>query len=54
MRDRHFPRLCRSCRQPMARQEDTCWHCGAPWVTEEQPPTMRPLPVRTPLTIAGR
>jgi hypothetical protein len=31
MRDRHFPRLCRSCRAPMARQEDTCWSCEAIW-----------------------
>ncbi len=32
MRDRHFPRLCRTCDAPMARQADTCWHCGAQWV----------------------
>jgi predicted amidophosphoribosyltransferase len=31
MRDRHFPRLCRSCDAPMARQEDSCWNCGATW-----------------------
>lgn len=31
MHDRHLPRLCRSCDVPMARQEDTCWNCGAPW-----------------------
>jgi hypothetical protein len=31
MRDRHFPRLCRSCDAPMARQEDTCWSCEAAW-----------------------
>ncbi|HKO26059.1 MAG TPA: hypothetical protein VJU80_01260 [Solirubrobacteraceae bacterium] len=31
MRDRHFPRLCRSCDVPMARQEDTCWSCEAAW-----------------------
>ena len=30
MRDRHFPRLCRSCNGPMARQEDSCWRCGTP------------------------
>jgi hypothetical protein len=29
VRNRHLPRLCRSCRGPMARQEDTCWRCGA-------------------------
>lgn len=33
MRDRHFPRLCRSCGLPMARQEDTCWSCEAAWDT---------------------
>jgi hypothetical protein len=31
MRGRHLPRLCRSCHSPMARQEDTCWNCGAAW-----------------------
>ena len=31
MRSRHFPRLCRSCDAPMARQEDTCWSCEAAW-----------------------
>jgi hypothetical protein len=31
MRDRHLPRLCRSCDSPMAGQEDTCWSCEAAW-----------------------
>lgn len=31
MRNRHFPRLCRSCDVPMARQDDACWSCGAAW-----------------------
>ena len=45
MRDRHFPRLCRSCQAPMARQEDTCWRCGTAWATEDDPPTtLRVLP----------
>jgi hypothetical protein len=39
MRDRHFPRLCRACRAPMARQEDSCWRCGAQWASEDAPPT---------------
>jgi hypothetical protein len=39
MRERHFPRVCRSCRAPMARQEDTCWRCGTPWSTEDGPRT---------------
>jgi hypothetical protein len=37
MRQRHFPRLCRSCRAPMARQEDTCWRCGVQWASEGRP-----------------
>jgi hypothetical protein len=55
MRDRHFPRLCRSCQAPMARQADECWHCGTPWATEEeQPATITRLPVRpTPALLAG-
>ncbi len=31
MHSRHFPRLCRSCDAPMARQQDICWSCGAAW-----------------------
>lgn len=31
MRDRHRPRLCRSCDAPMARQEVSCWRCEAAW-----------------------
>jgi predicted amidophosphoribosyltransferase len=34
MRDRHIPRLCRSCTAPMVRQQDACWRCGAEWATE--------------------
>jgi predicted amidophosphoribosyltransferase len=32
MRERHFPRSCRSCEAPMARREEACWRCGAPCV----------------------
>jgi hypothetical protein len=39
MRDRHFPRLCGHCHAPMARQEDACWSCGTPWVSEDGPRT---------------
>jgi hypothetical protein len=39
MRSRHFPRLCRSCQAPLARQEDSCWHCGTPWAPEDEPRT---------------
>jgi hypothetical protein len=45
MRDRHFPRLCRSCQAPMARQEDTCWRCGTQWAAEDEPRTaLRVIP----------
>jgi hypothetical protein len=47
MRERHFPRLCRSCQAPMARQEDTCWHCGARWASEDAP-TLRVIAGATP------
>ena len=39
MRDRHFPRLCRSCGAPLARQEGTCWRCGTQWAAEDAPRT---------------
>jgi hypothetical protein len=39
MRDRHIPRVCRRCGAPMARQEDTCWRCGAQWASEDPPRT---------------
>jgi predicted amidophosphoribosyltransferase len=48
MRERHFPRVCRSCRAPMARQEHTCWRCGARWVSEEAP-TLRVIAGGTPM-----
>jgi hypothetical protein len=37
MRDRHFPRLCRSCRARIARQENACRRCGTNWATEDEP-----------------
>jgi hypothetical protein len=39
MRERHFPRVCSSCRAPMARQEDSCWRCGTQWASEDGPRT---------------
>jgi predicted amidophosphoribosyltransferase len=39
VRERHLPRVCRSCRAPMARQEAACWQCGVEWTTEEEPRT---------------
>jgi hypothetical protein len=35
VRERHFPRVCRSCRAPMARQGDTCWRCGTEWAPKD-------------------
>jgi len=52
MRERHFPRLCRSCEAPMARQEDACWRCGAPWDDREPSPVTRHMPPRS--RAAGR
>lgn len=43
MRDRHHPRVCRSCQAPMARQQDSCWRCGTQWTSEDAPSTtLRP------------
>lgn len=61
MRNRHFPRLCPSCGGPMARQEDTCWRCGAPWATHQQRattlradlPAVLQVPRRQPPVAAG-
>ena len=36
MRERHLPRLCQSCRGPMARQAETCWRCGTQWASEDE------------------
>jgi hypothetical protein len=52
MRDRHLPRLCRACHGPMARQQDTCWRCGAPWAAEQKSPRTLRLSVPAVLTIA--
>ena len=53
MRHRHFPRLCRSCQVPMARQEETCWRCGTQWVSEDGPQTrLRVIPGGTPAAAA--
>jgi hypothetical protein len=39
MRNRHIPRLCRSCQAPMASDEDACWRCGVQWAAEDEPRT---------------
>jgi predicted amidophosphoribosyltransferase len=45
MRDRHIPRLCRSCAAPMARQRDDCWRCGVEWASAEPSrPKLRLVP----------
>jgi hypothetical protein len=36
---RHLPRVCHTCRVPMARQEAACWRCGTQWASEGAPPT---------------
>ena len=45
----------------MARQEDTCWRCGAPWASYQQPattlradlPAVLLVPRRQPPVAAG-
>jgi hypothetical protein len=54
-RERHFPRVCRSCQAPMARQEDACWRCGALWVSEDAPrTTLHVIAGGAPADVAGR
>lgn len=54
MRDRHFPRLCRSCQAPMARQENACWRCGTDWATEDEPTaTLRLVSARASEDVAS-
>jgi hypothetical protein len=40
MRQRHVPRLCQSCRGPMARQAETCWRCGTHWASDDETRTL--------------
>lgn len=55
MRQRHAPRLCQSCRGPMARQAQTCWRCGTQWASEEQTRTrLRVIPGGAPATSGGQ
>jgi predicted amidophosphoribosyltransferase len=42
VRDRHLPRLCRSCRAPIARQEAACWRCGVECAAAEGSRTTLP------------
>jgi hypothetical protein len=54
MRQRHVPRLCQSCRGPMARQAETCWRCGTRWASEDEPQTrLRVIPGGLPAAAAG-
>ena len=49
MRNRHRPRLCRSCEAPMAGDTGTCWRCGVEWAPEESPrTTLRLVPATAP------
>jgi hypothetical protein len=54
MRERHFPRVCRFCQAPMARQEDPCWRCGARWASDDAPrTTLRVIAGGAPTQVAG-
>ena len=54
MRQRHIPRLCQSCRSPMARQAERCWRCGTQWASEDEPRTrLRVIPGGAPAAGAG-
>jgi hypothetical protein len=46
--NRHVTRLCHSCDAPMARQEDSCWQCGAAWETGASAPVVIPAPAPDP------
>ena len=49
MRQRHVPRLCHSCRAPVARQAETCWRCGTQWASEDETRTrLRVIPGGVP------
>lgn len=41
MGNRHLPRLCQHCYSPMGAPEETCWRCGADWVTERPKVALR-------------
>ena len=46
-------RVCRSCHAPMARQEDSCWRCGAGWASEDVPrTTLRVIAGGAPMHVA--
>jgi hypothetical protein len=55
MRQRHVPRLCQSCRGPMARQSETCWRCGTQWASEDETrPLLRVIPGGVPAAAGAR
>ena len=49
MRNRHIPRLCRSCSAPMGRQRDACWRCGVEWSSAQPPRPVLDLVAAVPL-----
>ena len=53
MRNRHVPRLCRSCQAPMVSDEDGCWRCGVAWAAEDEPRTTLRLVPAGPSSEAG-
>ena len=54
MRERHLPRVCRSCQAAMARQENACWRCGTQWASEDGPrTTLKVIPGRCARTGRG-
>lgn len=54
MRNRHLARVCGVCHAPMARQEETCWRCGATWTTPEDAPRITSTPVALPVAVAPK
>jgi predicted amidophosphoribosyltransferase len=47
--NRHVTRLCGSCDAPMARQEETCWQCGAAWTAGATVPAVAPVAAPVPV-----
>ena len=39
VRERYRPRRCENCRAEVARQDETCWRCGAGWAAPAAKPS---------------